>query len=333
MAIHASVKYRSLKAGVTHQRLQLTASIRKAAVAVSQKNVVASILSRQISPSFSFARLTAISSWQNLYLHDVHVNAESTIYAFGDSYAFLDAAVFVVDKSLSDSFGFLSESFFTVGKQLEDTVFFSDVASSHSHKGAADVFVFSHRLAFDANTLKQSEFAAIDQISVTRQPYNFVFSQSGGAVNVTGEPHDSFGFADSISSFSAAKSLQDFFSLDDFLLAEKDSEGAKSNVFGLTEYLESSFEKFIESELFGLADQASVALSKALLNPIIVEDLLTFHASKSAVDTSSISDAATLSPWIGKSDSTSIVDSLDFEHVVPSALLNQSMIGNIILNA
>jgi len=51
------------------------------------------------------------------------------------------------------------------------------------------------------------------------------------------------------------------------------------------------------------------------------------------LDTTTLNDAATLSPRIGKSDSTSIVDSLDVEHVVTGALLNQALIGNIILNA
>jgi len=551
MAIHASVKYRSLKAGVTHQKLQLTASIRKAAVAVSQKNVVASILSRQISPSFSFAKLTAISSWQNLYLYDVHVNAERTIYVFNDSYAFLDAAVFVVDKSLSDSFGFLSEApVFTVGKQLADTFSFSDVASSHpnkglsdltaladsqafgvnaerqsvfgfgdaasshpnkglfdlatfsdsqnfdvnraeqssiavsedlsfhSDKGASDLFEFSdeqvfgvsaerqsifefsdttsahpNKGLFDLSTLiesqsfdvnrtaessiavseaifshpnkgvddlfefsdeqvfgvtarRQSAFAPLDQLTVTRQPYNFVFSQSGDVVTVTGEPDDAFGFADGISSFSVSKSLQDFFALDDFAQINKDVEGVKSNVFGLIEYLESSFGKVIDTDLLGLIDQASLAplkrladstpitdvlglhasrlstdetalddaatlsfglvktdsaiileslesnvgksiqnqlfsltdqplfaLSKSVAEPIILGELLTSHASKSVSNTTTLQDAATLSPRIGKSDSTSIVDSLDVEHVITGALLNQALIGNIILNA
>ena len=479
MAIHASVKYRSLKAGVTHQKLQLTASIRKAAVAVSQKNVVASILSRQISPSFSFAKLTAISSWQNLYLYDVHVNAERTIYVFNDSYAFLDAAVFVVDKSLSDSFGFLSQPpVFTVGKQLADTFSFSDVASSHpnkglsdltefadsqvfgvnagrqsifgfgdttsadtskglfdlstliesqsfdvnrtaessiavseaisSHpnKGANDLFEFSDGQVFGVTARRQSAFAPLDQLTVTRQPYNFVFSQVGDVVTVTGEPDDAFGFADDISSFSVSKSLQDFFALDDFAQINKDVEGVKSNVFGLIEYLESSFGKVIDTDLLGLIDQASLdplkrladstpitevlglhasrlstdettlgdtaslsfssvktdsaivleslesnvgkliqnqlfsltdqslfALSKSVAEPIILEELLTSHASKSVSNTTTLQDAATLSPRIGKSDSTSIVDSLDVEHVITGALLNQALIGNIILNA
>lgn len=479
MAIHASIKYRSLKAGVTHRRLQLAASIRKAAVAVSQKNVVASISSRELSLSFSFAKLTAISNWQNLYLHDVHVNAERTIYVFNDSYAFLDAAVFAVDKSLSDSFGFSSEPpVFTVGKQLADTFSFSDQASSHPNKGLTDLAAFADSQVFEVNTVRQSvfefgdaasthpnkglidlatfndsqsfdinrtaessfgvseaisshpnkgandlfefsdeqvfgvtarrqsAFVPLDQLTVTRQPYNFVFSQSGDVVTVTGEPDDSFGFTDGINSFSVSKSLQDFFALDDFAQINKDVEGVKSNVFGLTEYLESSFGKVIEGDLFAVTEQASFSLSKpfadstsitealslhpsrlstdettlsdvttlsssavkadsapitdalesdvgkiienqlfsltdeslfALLKsvsePIILGDLLSSHASKSAIDTTTLNDAATLSPRIGKSDSTSIVDSLDVEHVVTGALLNQAMIGNIILNA
>jgi hypothetical protein len=82
-----------------------------------------------------------------------------------------------------------------------------------------------------------------------------------------------------------------------------------------------------------LTDQSLFALSKSVEEPIILEELLTSHASKSVSNTTTLQDAATLSPRIGKSDSTSIVDSLDVEHVVTGALLNQALIGNIILNA
>ena len=230
--------------------------------------------------------------------------------------------------------------------------------------------------------------------------------QSGSVVSVTGEPEDSFTFADSIDAFAVSKHLQDYFTLDDFAQINKDVEGVKTNVFGFTEHLESSVGKVIQNELFGFTDQASMsslkavtdsleltealgfhssrlstdettlsdvatisasavkadsfgmtdaavtdvgkaienqlfsltdealfALSKPVADSIIVGDLLTSHASKSATDTTTLNDAATLSSWIGKSDSTTIVDSLDVEHVVTGALLNQAFIGNIILNA
>ena len=480
MAIYASVKYRSLRAGVAHRKLQLSASIQKTSAVVVQQNVVASITSRKVAAAISFAKLTTVTNWQNLYLHDVHVNAERTIYLLNDAYAFLDSAVFAVDKGLSDSFGFSSQAAFTVGKQLsvstslsvlvlfvagkaasndfsflddvafdasaqrvdefgfsdnvhtafhairqhssdvdileslaidttkanDDDIIFTDSASSHPNKGVATAFAFAESQAFGVNTERQSSFTTLDQLTVTRQPYNFVFSQSGDVVTVTGEPDDSFGFTDEINSFSVSKALQDYLDLDDFSQINKDVEGVKSNVFGFTEYLESSFGKVIESELFtvteqasfsvskpfadstsitealgfhssrlstdqitlndaatlsssivktdsapitdtlesnvgksiqnqlfSLTDQALFALSKPVTDSIMVQELLTSHASKSATDTTALNDAATLSPWIGKSDSTSIVDSLDVEHVVTGALLNQAMIGNIILNA
>jgi hypothetical protein len=389
MAIFAQVRYKSIKASVIHRKLDLSAS-----------------LIPELGNQIYFSKLVGVANWQNLYLHDVHVNAERTIYLLDDAYAFLDSAVFVVDKGLSDSFGFSSQAAFTVGKQLTDTTSLSDLARFDAGKAASDDFSFLDGVAFGVNAERQSSFTTLDQLTVTRQPYNFVFSQSGDVVTVTGEPDDSFTFADGINSFSVSKSLQDFFALDDFAQINKDVEGVKSNVFGLTESLEASFGKVIESELFtvteqasfsvskpfadstsitealglhpsrlstdettlsdvttlsssavktdsapitdalesnvgkiienqlfSLTDQALFALSKPVADSIMVQELLTSHASKSATDTTALNDAATLSPWIGKSDSTSIVDSLDVEHVVTGALLNQAMIGNIILNA
>lgn len=408
MAIYASVRYRSLKAGVTHQKLQLSASVRKAAVAVSQQNVVAEISSRQMSAAFSFVKLMALSNWQKLYLHDVHVNAERTIYFFSDSLDFVDAPVMAVGKGLSDQFGFVSDSatlnfgkalqstlplidstrlsvgatafdaalfadsqYFDVGKGIADAVSFtenvhtlltfirqfsslvgmaeaisvatnkpqddnfgfSDLAANHPNKEVSGSTVsFADTQTFHANAGPLSGFATFDQMVLTRQPFNFVFTPVGATTSVTGELEDSFGFADTLA-FSGSIGLQDFFALDDFAQVNKDVDGVKNNFLGLSDVLAASLQKVNPDQTVSLTEEHLIALSKPVSDSIMVADLLTSHASKSALDTTTLNDAATLSPRIGKSDSTTIVDSLDVEHVVTGALLNQALIGNMILNA
>jgi len=373
MAIYALIRHKSLK------------------IDVSYRNMDAS---------------STLVNWRNLYMFDVHVNPESTIQLYKDSYAVIDSAVFVLDKGLSDSLGFSSQAVFTVGKQLTDTTSLSDSSSLHANKAVTDITTLSESSTLDINLNKLSEVITTDQLTVTRQPNNWVFLIDENAVTVTGEFDDEFTVSDQIDSFAVSKSLQDFFTLDDFAQINKDVEGVKSNVFGFTESLEASFGKVIDNEslsltdqaslsfskpatdsiglsealglhssrlstdqtalsdaaalslgkvkadsapitdtlesnvgksiqnqLFSLTDQSLFALSKPLTDSIMVQDLLTYHASKSATDTTALNDAATLSPRIGKSDSTLIVDSLDIEHVVASALFNQAMIGNAILNA
>ena len=73
---------------------------------------------------------------------------------------------------------------------------------------------------------------------MTRQPFNFVFTEASGVVAVTGEPADSSPITESITSFSVSAALQDYFSLDDFAQIDKDVEGVKSNVIGMTDSIE-----------------------------------------------------------------------------------------------
>ena len=407
MAIHASVKYRSLKAGVTHRSLQLSASIQKTAAVVLQQNVVASLSSRRLDASFNIAKLTAVSNWQKLFLHNIHVNADRTIYVLNDEFLFSDDAIFAVDKGLSDAIGFLSvDPVFTVGKQLEDSAVLVDSARFHAGKGTQDSLLFADNQAFDIDSLRLDQFSFaedvhtlltflrdfdsstsitdgvtasvskpqsdsygfadtvtasavkgvsdalaftddktfdvsvlqqdsifhLDSLVVTRQPFNFVFTEVSGVSSVTGEPDDSFGFSDGVS-FSGSISLQDYFALDDFSQVDKDVLGVKSNVIGFADDLASSVDKNIPNQSFSLTEQHLFALSKPAADSIISTDILTSHASKSVTDTTTLNDAATLSPRIGKSDSTPIVDSLDVEHVITGALLNQALIGNLILNA
>jgi hypothetical protein len=73
---------------------------------------------------------------------------------------------------------------------------------------------------------------------MTRQPFNFVFTETAGVVTVTGEPTDNTSMTDSITSFDVSAALQDYFTLDDFAQIDKDVEGVKSNVFGMTDAIE-----------------------------------------------------------------------------------------------
>ena len=75
------------------------------------------------------------------------------------------------------------------------------------------------------------------------------------------------------------------------------------------------------------------ALSKPLVDSIIVSESAAFHTSKSLSDNTSFTDVVTLSSWIGKSDGIDIVDSIGCEHLVYSAMHGQGLLGNMILNA
>lgn len=317
MAIRATVSFRSVHATATHRNLSIDASLVPA-------------LGNQVS----FQKLVAVANWKNLYLHDVHVNAERTIYLFDDQFAFNDAAVFAVTKSVSDQVGFLSaDPVFVVGKVLSDDFSFSDFARTHAGKVeqdsvslldvntfsvgklASDNFSFTenvhtlltfirqfnspvsvvdaHTVSFGKATSDNFNFAdettthpnkgifdtqsfsesqtfnvgkgilepafILDNLTITRQPNNFVFNELSGVVTVTGEPSDSLTVSEDISSFVVSKTLQDFFTLDDFAQIDKNVEGVKTNVIGLTETLE--FDHLITSSVLNKSLMGNMVLN------------------------------------------------------------------------
>ena len=81
MAIKATVSFKTIQATVSHRKLSLDAS-----------------LVPELGNQISFSKLTAVANWKNLYLHDVHVNAERTIYTFNDQYSLADSAVGICDS-------------------------------------------------------------------------------------------------------------------------------------------------------------------------------------------------------------------------------------------
>jgi len=271
MAIHASVKYRSLKAGVIHRRLQLSASIRKAAAAVQQKNVVASISSRQISPSFSFARLMAISNWRNLHLHDIHVNAERTIYPLKDSYAFLDATVFALDNSLSDSFGLLSEPELALVKPQTDSFGMGDnaVLLLDIFREFADSAPVIDTQTFSLGLSKSETLVAADipSMFVAKTESDVANIGEQAAVVVSKPFEDSAGLSEQFAKSAVFQRVfSDAFVLDDFTDVDaitKDSTAAKNNVIGFSDIQTFVTEKTFQDAV-SFAEQSVASFAKGL---------------------------------------------------------------------
>lgn len=309
MPITAIVKVRSLTASVNYRRLNLSAS-----------------LLPELGNQISFRKVTGVVNWKNLYLHDVHVNVERTIYTFADELGFSDSAILLPNKGLGDSLGFLSvDPLFTVGKQLSDLVNivdstsqhpnkgvndpvnlseamvfapvagrfdsigfvenvdtlltfirtftsagndshtmldalsmepnkalddsfqFSDLASTEPNKGVTDTATLSDSAALNSGLSQQDSVFGLDLLSVTRQPYNFVFNELNGVVTVTGEPDDSFAMAEEPVIFGASIALQDYYTLDDFAQVDKSVSGVKSNVVSMNESL--AFEHYVTGSL------------------------------------------------------------------------------------
>ena len=255
MAIHASVKYRSLKAGVTH----------------------------------SFARLMAISNWRNLHLHDVHVNAERTIFPLSDSYAFLDSTFFATDKSLSDSFGLLSEPEFTLVKSQTDSFGMGD--------NAVILLVILRAFAESASVVDTQALSFItekaDNLAVADAASVFISKTESEVANI-GEQAAVVvlkPFADSTSlsdPFARSAIFQrvfsDAFVLDDFTDVDaitKDSVAAKNNVIGFADTQTFVTEKTFQDAV-SFAEQSVAAFAKGLSDTTSITESIQITTASTA---------------------------------------------------
>ena len=355
MAIRASISFKSIVASASHRKLDLNASLLPA-------------LGNQIY----FTKMVGVAHWKNLVLDDIHVNAYRSVFFYADSFSFLESQQFSVNKGIadgltlgspdpifsvssvkSDNLNIIDSTTASFGKNLANTVSFNEVQTFVTGKGITDTLgfsesvhtlltyirSFSHAVPMTDSLSLQSGKTATDSITLpdtvalapnkgltdsssisdtptiatskplshpiylygslvaTRQPYNFIFSETAGVVSVTGEPTDSLSFSDETPAFNVGVSLQNYFALDDFAQVDKDVNGVKTNIVGFTETLGFGLDKSIPNQYVSLTDEPLFALSKS------------------------------------SSDSIIVSDSISYDHVVSSALLNSALLGNMILNA
>lgn len=295
MAIYAEISHKSISASATHRKLDLSASLVPA-------------LGNQIS----FSKLVGAANWRNLYLFDVHVNAERTVFPFFDLFDIQDSTAIDFGKVDTDQFGFESSTVFSTtktasdstsmlddlviglskssldlfslseqqeistGKNLSESIGLSESietlltyrrsfsentsllesASVHLTRPESDSFGFSDSHAayslkviaeslsvtdvpvFNVSTFADSVTSLTDNSIISRDPYNFIFSESDGVRSVTGSPTDTVGISESITGFAVTKSLQDYYGLDDFSQVDKSTTGVKTNIVGITDVFE-----------------------------------------------------------------------------------------------
>ena len=335
MAIRAFASYRSLSVDVSHRNLSVSASIPKASAVVYDRNIYASISSQSLNASIFSSELMAIANWRTLYLHDIHVNAERTVWFFDNTVAFSDAAQFSINKGTADSLSLASLApAFTVGLTKSNNFSVIDSTTISSGKIASDSVSLGDSLAFG----------------------------SGKPIS------DSLGFSESvhtlltyIRSFSHAVPMTDSLSLQ--------SGKTATHSITLPDTVALAPNKGL-SDSASISDAPAITTSKPLSHPIYLYGSLvatrqpynfTFSDSGSAVtvtgaptDTVSVADSApafnaettiqdyfTLDDFAQVNKDTTgvkvnvvgLTDVISYDHVVSSALLNRALLGNMVLNA
>ena len=321
MPITAIVKIRSLTASVKYQRLNLSAS-----------------LLPELGNQISFRKVTGVVNWKNLYLHDIHVNVERTIYTFDSEFGFSDSAILLPNKGLSDSLGFLSvDPLFAVGKHLSDSVNIVDSTSQHPNKGVNDPVNLSEAMAFSPAAGRFDSIGFVENID-TLLTFIRTFTSAGNdshlmldALSI--EPNksldDSFQFSD-LASLEPNKGLSDTVPMSDSTIFSS-GLSQQDSVFGL-DLLSVARQpyNFVFNELNGVVTVTGEPDDSFAM----AEEPLLFSASIALQDFYTLDDFAQVDKSVGgvKSNIVSMNESLAFEHYVTGSLLNQSLVGAMVLN-
>tara|TARA_R100000951_G_scaffold72741_1_gene61278 strand:- start:469 stop:990 length:522 start_codon:yes stop_codon:yes gene_type:complete len=171
----------------------------------------------------------------------------------------------------------------------------------------------SDALAAGVNNARFDSFTLNQTISITRNPFSFVFDFQPGATNVSASPAHSTSITESHAS-TLSKALQDFFTLDDFSQVDKEAGAAKSNVYVMQ-----------DTQAFNFNSSRSDA--------IIVQESQAFNVSKPDTDSFVVTDTSLLSPRKGISDSVSMGEVINVQPLVASSQLNKGILGFVLLNA
>jgi len=299
---------------------------------------IVKVRSLTVENQISFRKVTGVVNWKNLYLHDVHVNAERTVYVFDSEFGFSDSAILLSNKGLSDSLGFLSvEPLFTVGKNLSDSVNVVDSTSQHLNKGVNDPVNLSEAMAFSPVAGRFDSIGFVENVD-TLLTFIRTFTSAGNdshvmidALSVESDKSldDSFQFSD-LASLEPSKGLSDTAPMSDSTVFSSGlSQQDSVIVVDLLSVTRQPY-NFVINALNGVATVTgepddSFAMAEAPLS---------FSASIALQDGYTLDDFAQVDKSVDgvKSNIVTMTESLAFDHYVTGSLLNQSLVGAMVLN-
>jgi len=299
---------------------------------------IVKVRSLTVENQISFRKVTGVVNWKNLYLHDVHVNAERTVYVFDSEFGFSDSAIFLSNKGLSDSLGFLSvEPLFTVGKNLSDSVNVVDSTSQHLNKGVNDPVNLSEAMAFSPVAGRFDSIGFVENVD-TLLTFIRTFTSAGNdshvmidALSVESDKSldDSFQFSD-LASLEPSKGLSDTAPMSDST-AFSSGLSHQDSVFGvdLLSVTRQPY-NFVINALNGVATVTGEPDDSFAM----AEEPLSFSASIALQDGYTLDDFAQVDKSVDgvKSNIVTMTESLAFDHYVTGSLLNQSLVGAMVLN-
>jgi hypothetical protein len=245
-------------------------------------------------------------------LHDVHVNAERTIYFFSDQFGVSDTPVFGIEPAYSDAISISDLQVFGIGKATTDLQNFDDNAVLRFGKVATDSFGISdvHELVVDFNrdhddsvALSENQVFTVSKASVD------TFSLDDGPVFSVDRPLTDQSPITDDQAFDVARASDDAFSvLENVAIA---ASIPKADAFTLSEFIDPvmAFNR-VHSDSHVLSENAVFASVKRLTDESTVLESQQFDVSKIRSDSFSLGEILAYGANLAKTDTLGVTEVL-----------------------
>jgi len=316
MPVFAEVSFRQLSVSATYRQIHAIARQPVSTVIISTQELSPEVTFQRLVTDLSYRYLTPQLQWKRLFLHDVVLNTEQTIYPLSDLFIFSDVPTLEPGLVKTDTFAVGDvPPIKGILPVFDDFFSFSDIQVFGVASKKSDSFTFTDSQAFSVISSASDFFGVQDSpVSVVVNPGNIQYNpDANGNLSIALPKTDSISAQDA-PVFEVSKSLSDAFALDDNNDLDYVFSGAKSNVYSLTDL-----------PVFGF--------SKAITDNILTEESAVFGIEPELSDSSALVDSPAL--FTGKvfSDSTSLSEQIVLVNYSSSSILGDNLVGLMLLNA
>jgi len=318
MAIRAYVNFKSIVASASHRKLDLNASLLPA-------------LGNQVY----FTKMFGVANFRSIFLDDIRVNVERTIFLFTSDLSVSDIQQISATKNIIDPLGLLSaDPEFNIGKGISNTLNLNDFLRTGVGKGISDSVTLSEGQVFSSIKPVSDSIAFSDSLSTlltfirafssfTTMVESVSFDSGKNAVNQINFSeetitHPSLGKADSVSFTDTHATEVGKLNLDDIPLLDGVVIARQPFNFIFTQALDVVTVTGEPTDSFGFTSGAPIfSIETTLQDHFALDDF-------AQVDKDTVGVKVNV---IGLSDQ------IEFDHIATSSLLNNALIGNMVLNA
>ena len=316
MAIFAEVSSRRLSASATFRKVHADARVPVSVAIVSTQEPAADVNFKKLSLDLNFRQLAPEILFQSLFLSEVRLNVEQSIFPLFDAFSLGDSPLLNPRLVKIDSFGFADSEVLEISPVKDDLFSLSEAHTFDIASQLTDSVSLGDIPTFGVTKIRSDTYLVGDEpVRMVRNPGNIQFNPGvDGSLGIDFPPSDTASLSDA-PSLSVSRLLSDAFALDD------------NNVF---EDLVFSSNK---SNVYSLSDAPEIGFSKSLTDNILLAESPVLGNEPKPGDAQVLSDLPALTTGKVFSDSLSMNEQIVLVNFTASSLVGDNLVGLMLLNA